>query len=51
MGERSQTEEATYCMMPLVGHSGKGIEMENRQWLTWDQYSNKREHTEEYLQC
>lgn len=30
LSEGSQTEEAMYCMIPLVSHSGKSIGMENR---------------------
>ena len=28
LGERSQAEEATYCMIPTIIHSGKGETME-----------------------
>ena len=28
LGERSQSEEATYCMIPTIIHSGKGETME-----------------------
>lgn len=28
LSERSQSEKATYCMISIVGHSGKGNTME-----------------------
>ena len=28
LSERSQSEKAAYCMIPTIGHSGKGKTME-----------------------
>lgn len=35
LSEGCQTQQATYCIIPLVGHSGKGktIELENRSMV------------------
>lgn len=52
LGERSQYEKTTYCMLPNIGHSGKGktiavLKYQGRGWV--GKRDEQVEHSETIL--